>query len=205
MVVSDVICPWCYVLKRRLDAAQQRLPVQNRFMVSWRPYELNPDMPTEGMDRKAYRSEKFGSWDRSLALDAQVKAAAGPDIEFHHELMERTPNTFNAHRLVWWADRQGRQNEVVEALFNGYFVLGKDVGDLQTLAELASSAGLDKDQAWSFLRSDEGSSEVRAEELAAGRPDVRSVPTVRLGDRTLFSGAIDVADLESLLLRLQSE
>ncbi len=166
-IVSDAICPWCYVLKRRLDKIQRRLPEAVRFALSWKPFQLNPDMPAEGIDRRAYRSAKFGSWEKSLALDAQVKAAAVDDVEFHHERMARTPNTFAAHRLVWWAGQRGRQNETVEAIFEGYFVRGEDIGDTGTLALLAARAGLDRDQALSFLKSDEGAAEVRAEERAA--------------------------------------
>jgi predicted DsbA family dithiol-disulfide isomerase len=204
-IVSDAICPWCYVLKRRLDRIQQRLPEVARFALSWKPYQLNPDMPREGMDRKAYRSAKFGSWEKSLALDAQVKAAAADDIEFHHERMTRTPNSFNAHRLVWWAGQRGLQDETVEAIFEGYFVLGQDIGDTETLAKLAARAGLDRDQALAFLTSDEGAAEVRAEELAAGALGVRSVPTVRFGEQTLFSGAPQAGDLERLLIRLNGQ
>ena len=203
-IVSDAICPWCYVLKRRLDRIQRRLPEAARFTLAWKPFQLNPDMPNEGMDRKSYRSAKFGSWEKSLALDAQVKAAAADDIEFHHERMTRTPNTFAAHRLVWWAGQRGLQNETVEAIFEGYFVLGEDIGDPATLARLAARAGLDRDQALSFLTSQEGAAEVRAEERAAAALGVRSVPTVRFDEQTLFAGAPQADDLERLLIRLGS-
>ena len=103
-IVSDVICPWCFVAKRNLDSALRLAGSNLKIEVTWKPFEINPDMPKEGMNRRAYRSRKFGSWEHSQALDAQVAtAAAQAGIEFRHDLMERTPNTFNAHRLIWLA------------------------------------------------------------------------------------------------------
>ena len=100
-IVSDVICPWCFVAKRNLDSALRLAGSNLKIEVTWKPFEINPDMPKEGMNRRAYRSRKFGSWEHSQALDAQVAtAAAQAGIEFRHDLMERTPNTFNAHRLT---------------------------------------------------------------------------------------------------------
>lgn len=148
-VFSDVICPWCYVGSRRLaegialfnaDAGQAAaVPVQIR----WHPFELNPDMSVAGRDRREYRSAKFGSWTYSQQLDAQVAAAGRQDgLEFRHELMARTPNTRAAHRLVWTAQQRGLGQQMVEALFAGYFTQGRDVGDPAVLVELAAEVGL---------------------------------------------------------------
>ena len=116
-VISDAICPWCWVGKRRLDRALAALSSEISATVTWRPFELNPDMPKEGLDRRAYRSRKFGSWEHSQALDAQVAAAAKAEsLDFRHDRMERTPNTINAHRLIWLAGRGGKQDAVVEGL-----------------------------------------------------------------------------------------
>src|SRR4051794_30663092 len=108
-VVSDAICPWCYVGKRRLAKALALLARDGlTFAVRWLPFQLNPDMPKGGVDRRAYRTRKFGSWERSQALDARVAAVgAGEGLAFRHDLMARTPNTFDAHRLVWLAGRAG--------------------------------------------------------------------------------------------------
>ena len=118
-VVSDAICPWCYVGKRRLAKALALLAQDGlTFTVRWLPFQLNPDMPKGGVDRRAYRTRKFGSWERSQALDARVAAVgAGDGLAFRHDLMARTPNTFDAHRLVWLAGREGTQDAVVDGLF----------------------------------------------------------------------------------------
>src|SRR5580704_15734594 len=110
--------------------------------VTWRPFELNPGMPKAGLDRRAYRSAKFGSWQRSQALDAQVAAAGRSDgLAFNHDKMERTPNTNDAHRLIWLAGQQGKHDAVVEGLFAAYFNEGRDVGDQAVLADVGASAG----------------------------------------------------------------
>ncbi len=122
-VYSDVICPWCFVGKHRLEKALAAVKDRFEARVTWHPFELNPDMPKEGLNRKEYRSAKFGSWEKSLALDEQVKqAGAGEGIVFRHDLMERTPNTFDAHKLILLAGREGFQDKVVDAVFHAYFV-----------------------------------------------------------------------------------
>src|ERR1700704_2966728 len=129
-IVSDVICPWCFIGKRRFEKALRQAPQTIQAEVHWRPFELNPDMPAEGTDRKLYRTRKFGSWQRSQALDAQLaEAGAGEGILFAFDRMERTPNTFEAHRLIWLAGRQGVQDAVVEALFQAYFINAQDLGN----------------------------------------------------------------------------
>lgn len=190
-VISDAICPWCWVGKRRLDRALAALSPEITATVTWRPFELNPEMPKEGLDRRAYRSRKFGSWERSQALDAQVTAAAKADgLDFHHDRMERTPNTIDAHRLIWLAGREGRQDAVVEGLFSAYFHEGCDVGASDVLVEVGSAAGLDANRISAMLASDEGLNEVAAELERAGRLRVSGVPTVVVNGRPLFSGAI---------------
>src|ERR1043165_1336635 len=125
-VISDVICPWCWIGKRRLEkpiAAYDR-----QVKVHWLPFQLNPTMPKEGISRREYRTRKFGSWERSLELDAQVAAFGKAEgIDFAFDTMERTPNTLDAHRLIWLADKEGNQDAVVEALFRAYFTEGRDI------------------------------------------------------------------------------
>jgi hypothetical protein len=117
-VISDAVCPWCWVAKRRLESAIKALAPDVKASVTWRPFELNPGMPKAGLDRRAYRSAKFGSWQHSQALDAQVAAAGRSDgLAFNHDKMDRTPNTIDAHRLIWLAGQQGKQDAVVEGLF----------------------------------------------------------------------------------------
>ncbi|WP_447984656.1 DsbA family oxidoreductase [Nitrospira sp. Nam74] len=190
IIVSDVICPWCFVAKKNLERAFDLMPNCCDYAIIWRPYELNPRMPKEGMDRREYRSRKFGSWEHSLALDAQVaQAGQQAGITFRHDLMERTPNTLNAHRLIWFAQGKGVQDAIVESLFKAYFTEGRDVGDLVVLADLATAAGLDRAKTAAFLASDEGAEEVRLEESMAMSKGISVVPTFILDGEELFSGS----------------
>jgi predicted DsbA family dithiol-disulfide isomerase len=190
-VVSDAICPWCWVGKRNLEGALAMLAAEGeRFEVHWRPFQLNPDMPKEGVEREAYRAAKFGSLERSRELDAQVAAAGrAAGVEFRHVLMKRTPNTVDAHRLIRLAGAQGSpvQNAVVEALFTAYFQQGRDIGDPAVLAEIAREAGLD---ASAYLASGEGEAEVLQEDMGFRRAGLSGVPTFALEGHVLFSGAM---------------
>jgi predicted DsbA family dithiol-disulfide isomerase len=188
-VISDVICPWCYIGKRRLEKAialAGRLDVR----VRWHPFQLNPQMPREGMSRRAYRTAKFGSWERSLALDAQVmEAGRGEGIDFAFEKQERTPNTLDAHRLIGLADREGLQDAVVEVLFRAYFTEGRDISVRQTLLDVVAQAGLDRRMAASMLDGDDGLDEIRAEEERARRAGVQGVPFFIINGEVAISGA----------------
>ena len=200
-VISDAICPWCWVAKRRLDRAIAAISPDVTASVTWRPFQLNPEMPKAGMDRRAYRSAKFGSWQHSQALDAQVAAAGRSEgLMFNHDKMERTPNTVDAHRLIWLAGQQGKQDVVVEGLFAAYFNEGRDVGDPNVLADVGASAGLNRARVLAMLTSDEGQAQVRSELQRAGNLRVSGVPTVLVDGVPLFSGAIR-ADLMEAELR----
>ena len=192
-VVSDAICPWCWIGKRHLEGALARLAEEgDRFEVHWRPFQLNPDMPREGVERDAYRAAKFGSIERSRELDAQVAAAgAAAGLEFRFDRQRRTPNTVNAHRLIRHAGAVGgtaRQDAVVEALFRAYFQDGRDIGNAAVLAEVAAGAGLDG--AAAFLASDDGAAEVREEDAGFRRLGISGVPSFALAGHVLFSGAV---------------
>src|SRR5271169_6148765 len=142
-VTSDLICPWCFVAKRRLEKASSILG--KSLDIRWHPFQLNPDMPVEGLDRRLYRTAKFGSWEQSQRLDAQV-AAAGAEvgIKFRHDLMKRTPNTFRGHVLLAASLKEDlhTQNLVAERLFQAYFLNGEDVGDPATLLGIAREFGV---------------------------------------------------------------
>jgi predicted DsbA family dithiol-disulfide isomerase len=185
-VISDVICPWCFIGKRRLERALAGRPAT----VRWRPFQLNPDMPREGIDRKEYRIRKFGSWERSLELDARVAAAGrGEGIAFDFDRMARTPNTLDAHRIIWLAGERGVQDAVVEALFLAYFTDGRDLSDRATLAEVAAGAGLDRDEVVELLGGDKGLDVVRAGEEQARRIGVSGVPFFVVNGKVALSGA----------------
>jgi predicted DsbA family dithiol-disulfide isomerase len=185
-IYSDVVCPWCYVGKRRLERALSRLQ-SVRPRIIWRPFELNPTMPKEGMNRTEYVTAKFGNLETFRRLEAQVVAAGDSErIVFAFDNIAKTPNTFLAHRLIWFAGQQGRQDAMVEALFRGYFEQGADIGSRSVLGELAASAGLEATQ---FLATDEGAAEVKAEEAAGQRLGIRAVPYFVMNNSVGISGA----------------
>ncbi|WP_439623301.1 DsbA family oxidoreductase [Gemmata sp.] len=187
-VYSDVICPWCYIGKRRLEKG---IALTGRTAtVHWHPFELNPSMPPEGIERRAYRVRKFGSWERSLELDAQVaQAGRGEGIAFHFDRMPRTPNTFDAHRIIWLAGERGVQDAVVEALFKAYFTDGRDLSDRATLAAVAVEGGLDVGEVNELLGGERGAAEVREREQKGQRLGISGVPFAVINDAIALSGA----------------
>jgi predicted DsbA family dithiol-disulfide isomerase len=189
-VISDVICPWCYIGKRRLERAVSDLGGRHEVKVRWHPFQLNPTMPVEGMDRRAYRTAKFGSWERSKALDDRVAAAGESEgIAFAFDRIVRTPNTIDAHRLIALAGEQGDQDSMVESLFRGYFTEGRDLSDRGTLLDLSERAGLDRGRAGSLLDSGEGLESIRAAEVRARRLGVQGVPFFVINGEVAISGA----------------
>ena len=189
-VISDVICPWCYIGKRRLEKAVAALNGSHEVRVCWLPFQLNPQMPKEGISRRDYRTNKFGSWERSQALDAQVaEAGAAEGIHFAFDLIERTPNTLDAHRLIWLADQEGVQDKVVEALFRAYFTDGGNINDRQTLLDVVADAGLNRRKAEAMLNSDEGMEAIKEAEELSRRHLVEGVPFFVINGRVTLSGA----------------
>lgn len=200
-ITSDFICPWCFIGERRLAKALQALPADTDIALEWRPFELNPDMPPEGQNRKTYRSLKFGSWERSQLLDAQTVAAAADDgIAFNYEAMEKTPNTFLAHRLMRLAERHGLATAIARAVFSAYFEQGRDIGDAATLADIAAENGLDRQQAEAYLAGEDGADEVRAAEQEGRERGVRGVPLFDIAGETI-SGAQSVETFTAALQR----
>jgi predicted DsbA family dithiol-disulfide isomerase len=189
-IYSDVVCPWCYIGKRRLERALGQLNGAAPARITWRPYQLNPTMPKDGMDRTTYLEAKFGSLDAFRQMEEHVLAAgAAEHIPFAFEKVARTPNTFLAHRLMWYAEQQGCQDAVVESLFRGYFTEGVNIGSVPVLGQLASCAGLDAVAVESFLQSEEGTTEVKAEEATGHRLGIRGVPYFVLNGSISISGA----------------
>ena len=143
-IASDVICPWCYIGKRRLEKALESLKGELEARIEWLPFQLNPDMPEQGVARAEYRRAKFGSAEKARALDARVaQEGAGEGIAFAFDRMQRTPNTVPAHKLIDLAQRQGQSDQVVEALFRAYFEEASDIGDAGVLAGIAKEAGVE--------------------------------------------------------------
>ncbi len=188
-VTSDVVCPWCFVGKRRLEAAIRALDGRHEVRVRWHPFQLNPQMPKEGMSRRDYRAAKFGSWEKSLALDAQITTVgAGEGIAFALDRIERTPNTLDAHRLIGLADEAGVQDAVVEALFRAYFCEGRNIGDRETLLDIVAGAGLSRDRTRKVLDGGEGLDAIRAAEGRARERGVRGVPFFVINGELALSG-----------------
>jgi predicted DsbA family dithiol-disulfide isomerase len=191
-VISDAICPWCWIGKAHLDAALAGLREDGlEFHIRWRPFQLNPDMPEAGVPRAEYRAAKFGSIERSRELDANVaETGRAAGLTFRFDLMERTPNTVAAHRVIRAAEPAGVQQAVVTALFAAYFQQGRDIGDAATLAEIAAGAGMDRAAVEELLAGDTLRDVILAEDLSARRAGINGVPSFLMDRHLLFSGAM---------------
>jgi len=188
-IVLDVICPWCFIGKRRLEKALARRP-EITPELAWRPFQLNPDMPLEGMPRQDYLAAKFGGAQHAGRIyQAVTQAGVSVDIAFAFDRIRRTPNTRNAHRLIRHAEAEGRADAVVEALFRAYFLEGRDVGDRTTLAEIAGEAGLEWAEIAAFLAGDSALGEVLAEDRNARRIGINAVPCFIFAGQYAISGA----------------
>jgi len=189
-VISDVICPWCYIGKRRLEKAIAAVEGQYEIQVQWHPFQLNPRMPKEGISRREYRTRKFGSWQRSLELDAKVIAVGESEgIHFDFDKTERTPNTVDAHRLIWLAGQNDCQDAVVEALFRAYFTEGQVIGNRQTLIDVAAEAGLDRQASEEVLSGDEGMDVIANATEMSQQHGVTGVPFFIIDHAITLSGA----------------
>ncbi len=188
-IISDVVCPWCFIGKRRLEKALVMRP-EIETEITWRPFQLNPDMPAEGMARADYIATKFGDSGHSRRIHQTIaEAGATVGIDFAFDKIKRSPNTRNAHRLIRYATRQGAGNDVVTRLFEGYFLQGRDVGDIATLAKIAAEAGLDEREARAFLSGDSERDEIVAEDRNARRLGVNAVPCYIFAGQYAISGA----------------
>lgn len=187
-VISDLICPWCFIGKRRLEKAIAAFDVPVK--VRWLPFQLNPTMPKEGISRREYRIKKFGSWERSQELDARV-IAVGKDegIEFAFDRIERTPNTIDAHRLIWLAEAEGIQDAVVEAIFRAYFTEGRDISNRGTLLDVVAEAGLDRAKAEALLNGDDGMEAIQQAGELSRRHLVDGVPFFIINGQITLAGA----------------
>lgn len=188
-VISDSICPWCYIGKRRLEKAIAARP-DITFAVIWRPYQLNPDTPREGYDRKAYMQAKFGGTDQAKGVYKVVAATAREEgLEFALEKQKRIPNTLDSHRLNHWAHTAGVQDAVIEGLFKAYFMEGADIGDPAVLVKVAKDAGMDAGVVAKLLAGDADRDLVLREEAVARRMGVTGVPCFIIDQRLVMVGA----------------
>lgn len=188
-IISDIACPWCHVGKGHLDRALAERP-DHPFTLEWHPFQLNPEMPREGIDREAYLVEKFGSRAQYMAQHgAMVDHARQAGVALNLDKVRRTPNTLDAHRLVHWAGLEGRQTAMVGALFDALWRDGRDVGDRNVLAEIAGETGLDAALIARALASDGDSDEIRARDAHARERGVSGVPTFVIAGRHVLQGA----------------
>jgi predicted DsbA family dithiol-disulfide isomerase len=175
-IVSDVVCPWCFIGKRRLEKAMAQRP-DLTFEVGWRPFQLNPDMPREGADRKSYLEAKFGGPERAREIYARVSAeGAKESIPFNFDGIRRTPNTLSAHAVLRWALGAGVQNALKERLFNLYFIEGQDIGDHQVLADAAAAEGMDGALVRSLLDQNRDAEVIQQEDMMARQLGITGVP-----------------------------
>ena len=192
-VISDVVCPWCYIGQRRLAAALALLPdddAARRAPIRWHPFQLNPDLPQGGVPRKTYLEDKFGGPDRAAQIYARVSAAgATAGIPFAFDRILRQPNTRDAHRLIAWAQAQGDASDLVERLFRAYFIEGRFIGDREILATIAGEAGFDSAAARILLDSDQGVDAVALMGQRAREIGVQGVPFFIFNQHIAVSGA----------------
>lgn len=188
-ILSDPICPWCYIGKAQLDRALGKHP-EHPFEIEWHPFQLNPEMPEDGMDRREYLETKFGGKENAVRVYAQIADAAesaGLAIDF--EGIKRTPNTLNAHRLIHWAGLEGRQTAVVSLLFKAYFVEGKDIGASSVLIDIARTAEMDPDMVDRLLASSADRDDIAERDAHARQRGVTGVPTFVVGNQHVVPGA----------------
>ena len=187
-IFSDPICPWCYIGKTRLDYALETRP-DHPFQVHWHPFQLNPEMPPEGMDRRTYLENKFGGQEKAVkAYLPVIEEAAASGVEINLEAIQRTPNTMNAHRGIHWAGLESKQNAVVDRLFRAYFVEGRDIGENDVLCDVAAGAGMDGEMVARLLSSSADASDLLARDMDARSKGVNSVPTFLIANQHVVLG-----------------
>ncbi len=204
-ILSDPICPWCYIGKVKLDRALAQRP-EHGLDIFWRPYQLNPQMPATGMDRTEYLETKFGGPDRARAIYGQIRdaaIAAGLAVDF--DKITRTPNTFDAHRLIRWSRSDGYQQAVVDSLFARYFERGEDIGDRSVLMDVAAEVGMDADVLMGLYDADADRDLLTGEEAMAREMGVSGVPTFIVGQKFALSGAQETTAWLDVLDRLSEE
>lgn len=199
-VTSDFLCPWCRIADARLSQVIETLPDEIEVEVNWLPFELNPDMPFFGMDRKDYRSAKFGSWEYSQRLDAQTEqSASGDGLVFNYAAIKRVPNTLAAHRLVWFTPEGSARTKLVERLFHAYFQDGRDIGDMHILADIAAENGMHREATLQFLLSNAGKAEVIQLEDLARQGRINSVPSFDIAGNQI-TGAVSREELHRQIM-----
>jgi predicted DsbA family dithiol-disulfide isomerase len=189
-IVSDVVCPWCYIGKRRIEGAMNELADQFEFEVSYLPFELNPQTPKEGFNQKEYLAKKFGSEERYRELTNYVKSTAAEEgLAFDFDKQKRSPNTRDMHRIIWFAKQVGKQLAIKEAFMKAYFEEGVDLTKRENLLAISKSVGLNDEKISSLLDSEEGLAEVILEEQNNIQRGINGVPYYIINNQYGISGA----------------
>ena len=204
-IISDPICPWCYIGKTLLDRALEAEP-EHPFEIEWHPFQLNPDMPLVGMDRRAYLEGKFGGKEQAVKVYGQIdQHARDIGLELDLGAIKRTPNTLNAHRLIHWAGIEQRQSMVISALFRAYFKEGRDIGDVEVLADLADTCGMDAALVQRLLATDEDLEGIREKDAGFRKMGVNSVPTFIIAGQHAVPGAQSVEVWRKVITDIKSQ
>ena len=204
-ILSDPICPWCLIGKTHLDRALEAQP-DHPFEIEWHPFQLNPDMPADGMDRRDYLEAKFGGKDQAVAVYSRIaEAAEAAGLAIDLGSIARTPNTLDAHRLIHWAGLEGRQTAVVSALFRAYFQEGRDIGAQDVLLDIAEAAGLDREMITRLLQSDADADDIRARDAHARARGVTGVPTFVIAGQHVLPGAQPPELWAQVIAEIQSQ
>ena len=188
-IFSDPVCPWCYLGKANLDRALESAP-DHPFQIEWHPFQLNPDMPPEGVDKRAYLADRFGGAHKVDAVHDRLREVARENgVALDPDVPKRIPNTLDAHRLIHWAGLEGRQTPLVAALFRAYWKEGRDIGNRAVLADIAAAAGMDRAVTLRLLESEADADDIRARDQDARRKGVTAVPTFLVAKTYVVSGA----------------
>ncbi len=201
-IVSDIVCPWCVIGFRNLKKAMEELKSELDFEISWKPYELHPEIPQEGYDKKLYMQQKFGSSGGKSRYDEITKIGESLNFNFNFSKTKRIPNTFMAHRLLWKSEEYNLQTELSEALFTAYFTDGLDIGSKEILAEISESVGMSKNEILNFLNSDEGGQETADLEMNFIEKSIGAVPTYFINDKYIIQGGQEPETFISFLRKI---
>jgi predicted DsbA family dithiol-disulfide isomerase len=204
-IVSDVVCPWCYIGKRRIENALALVP-DVPVEIAWRPFFLNPWVPREGIERDAYLTTKFGSVEAYKNIAGRVVAAAAEEgLSYHPERVRRQPNTIDCHRLIHWADAAGKAGDVKQRLMELYFRDGGDLTDIDVLVQAAADCGLDADEIRRRLATDEDVALISAQAKDASDKGISGVPTFVFAQKYAVSGAQDAEKLARAIRQVSAE
>ena len=202
-IISDPICPWCYIGKTRLDRALELNPTHN-FIIEWHPFQLNPAMPKDGMDRREYLEAKFGGQKEAIEVYSNIdKTATETGLSLNFGGIKRTPNTIDAHRLIHWAGIEGRQNSIIDRLFKAYFQEGRDISEHSVLTRIASAAGMDQDVVRSLLKSDADKEDIKARDTDARKRGIQGVPAFVVANEYVIQGAQTIDIWDNIIKEIQ--